>query len=125
MRVAVAILTETKHPHEHVVSNETLKKGLEQDLRYVGWWDLASVTVGEHPCIDNRWRDAVKKPELARFREPLPIHTWSRCSVKGEWTLGEASGDFAIPGIHFIVVTSGLPFIMEKKKFFELYEVLE
>ncbi|GAJ09549.1 unnamed protein product, partial [marine sediment metagenome] len=40
----------------------------------------------------NEWKKARRKTELVKFREPLPIHTWSRSLKKGEWTLGEGSG---------------------------------
>ena len=69
-----------------------------------------------------KWKKARRKPEFVKFREPLPIHTWSRCAKKGEWTLGEGHGDFAIPSIHVIVFGRSIPFAMEKKRFFQEFE---
>lgn len=69
-----------------------------------------------------KWKVARRKPEFVKFRDPEPIHSWSRYLKKGEWTLGESSGDFAIPEIDFIVMGETLPFAMKKKRFFKLYE---
>lgn len=75
---------------------------------------------------EDDWKSAKAKPEIVKFREPQPIDTWSRNENKGEWTLGDGHGDFAIPGIHVIVVRfGGLPFAMKKEEFFEKYEVVE